>query len=102
MLNSITPVNAFQHKRQLQDKQYKDQLSKVYKGFFEQPKSMKMLSVKLNIDRANICWYCRDFRESNRIGIAKKGICTITKQIVNFYTTNPELLSKSHQLNLFE
>lgn len=84
------------------DKHFKDQFSKVYKGFFEQPQSMKMLSIKLNIDRANICWYCRELRKNNRLGIAKKGICSITKQVVNYYTTNPELIQSTNQTKLFE
>jgi hypothetical protein len=83
------------------DKQIKDQLNKVFEGFFKEPQSMKMLSVKLNIDRANLCWYCREFRKNNKIGIVKKGICAITKQRVNYYTTNPELFPKSNQTTLF-
>jgi hypothetical protein len=79
----------------------KDQFSKVNKGFFEQPQSMKMLSEKLKIDRANICWFCRDLRKNYKIGIAKKGICKITKRVVNFYTTNPDLFEQSNQLKMF-
>jgi hypothetical protein len=83
------------------NKDFKDQFNKVYKGFFEQPQSMKMLSEKLNIDRANICWYCRGLRKTNKIDIAKKGICKITKRVVNYYTTNPDLFFKSNQLKMF-
>jgi hypothetical protein len=88
-------------KGQGKDKDFKDQFNKVYKGFFEQPQSMKMLSEKLKIDRANICWFCRDLRQSNKIEIAKKGICKISKRVVNFYTTNPDLFFKSNQLKMF-
>jgi len=80
------------------DKQFKAQFRKVHKGFFEQPQSMKMLSVKLGIDRANICWFCRELRKNNKIGIAKKSICSITKRVVNFYTTNPDLIPSTNQL----
>jgi hypothetical protein len=83
------------------DKGLKDQLSKVYKGFFEQPQSMKMLSIRLKIDRGNICWFCRDLRKSNKIDIAKKGVCKITNRVVNFYTTNPDLFQQSNQLKMF-
>ena len=79
----------------------KDQFKKIVKGFLEQPQSMKILSVKLKIDRANICWYCRTLRKQNKIGITKKGICSITKQVVNYYTTNPGLFPKSNQLKIF-
>lgn len=82
-------------------KHIEDQFNSVYKGFFDQPQSMKMLSIKLNIDRSNICWYCRDLRNSNKLEIAKKGVCKITKRVVNFYTTNPDLFPKSNQLKLF-
>jgi hypothetical protein len=87
--------------KQGKDKDLKDQFSKVYKGFFKQPQSMKMLSNALNIDRANICWLCRELRQSNKIEIAKKGICKISKRVVNFYTTNPDLFFKSNQLKMF-
>ena len=83
------------------DKHFEDQFSKVYFGFFESPQSMKMLSEKLKIDRANICWFCRDLRNNNQLEIAKKGICTITKRIVNFYTTNPKYFRQNNQLKMF-
>jgi hypothetical protein len=83
------------------DKEFKVQYKKVFEGFFKQPQSMKMLSIKLKIDRANICWYCREFRKNNQLGIVKKAICFITKKRVNFYTTNPELFPKSNQTKLF-
>jgi hypothetical protein len=89
------------HNRHIKDNQITDQLKRVFEGFFKCPQSMKMLAVKLNIDRANICWYCREFRKKNQIGIVKKGICSITKHRVNYYTTNPELFPKSNQLTLF-
>lgn len=83
------------------DTQIKIQFKKVFEGFFKEPQSMKMLSIKLNIDRANICWFCRELRKNNQLGIVKKGICLITKQRVNYYTTNPELFIKSNQLKMF-
>lgn len=95
-----TPNNSLTTKHR-KDKQIKDQFKKVFEGFFKEPQSMKMLAVKLNIDRANICWYCREFRKKNQIGIVKKSICLITKQRVNYYTTNPELFPKSNQIKLF-
>lgn len=87
--------------KQRKDKQFKDQLQKVYLGFFKEPQSMKMLSIQLNIDRANICWFCREFRKYNQLGIAKKGLCRITKRYVNYYTTNPELIPIDKQTKLF-
>lgn len=95
--NSFNPNADGQSK----DNHFKDQFNNVYKEFFKEPTTMKMLSIKLKIDRANICWYCRTLRQSNKIGIAKKGMCKITKRLVNYYTTNPELFLKSNQLKMF-
>ncbi len=79
----------------------KAQFNKVFECFYNEPQSMKMVSVKLNIDRANVCWYCRELRKNNQIDIVKKAICSVTKQMVNYYTTNPELFKISNQLRLF-
>lgn len=87
--------------KQSKDRKVKDQLKRVFEGFYKEPQSMKMLSVKLKIDRANICWFCGEFRKNNQLGIVKKGICLITKHSVNYYTTNPELFPKSNQTKLF-
>lgn len=100
MKNIVAPSNSLRLDSN-EDTKFSDQLNKVFKGFFDEPQSMKMLSVKLKIDRANICWYCREFRKYNKLGIAKKSICSITKRIVNYYTTNPELIATSNQLKLF-
>ena len=94
------PIISFMIK-QRKGKQFKDQIKKVYNGFYNEPQTMKMLSIKLKIDRANICWYCRDFRKNNQLGIVKKGLCKITKRSVNYYTTNPELISINPQTKLF-
>jgi len=102
MNNSLHASSKISFQSKLgKDKHFKDQFNNVYKGFFEQPQSMKMLAVKLDIDRSNICWFCRHLRMSNKIGIAKKGMCKITKRVVNYYTTNPELFPKSNQLTMF-
>jgi len=87
--------------KQSKGKKFKDQFKKVYNGFYNEPQTMKMLSVKLKIDRANICWYCRCFRKNNQLGIVKKGLCKITKRYVNFYTTNPDLIPNNPQTKLF-
>ena len=94
-----TPNSSFT--QQSKDNHFIAQFNKVYSGFYKQPQSMMMLSVKLDIDRSNICWYCRKFRKNDSIGIAKRSICTITKKVVNYYTTNPELYQTTNQLKLF-
>tara|TARA_R110000737_G_scaffold252877_1_gene262271 strand:+ start:99 stop:404 length:306 start_codon:yes stop_codon:yes gene_type:complete len=101
MSSTNTQSLVFNSFKQSKNKKFIDQFSEVYKGFLEQPQSMKMLSEKLKIDRANICWFCRDLRKSNKIDIAKKGVCKITNRVVNFYTTNPDLFQQSNQLKMF-
>lgn len=78
-----------------------NQFEQVVDGFFQEPQTMKMLSVKSGIDRANICWFCRDLRHANRIGVVKVARCRVTKHLANYYTTNPELFPQSNQLELF-
>jgi hypothetical protein len=94
--NRANKVNQF---RKNNDFQY--QFKIVSDAFFKQPQTMKELSVKTNIDRANICWYCRKLRQHNEIAVVKKVYCSITKHLVNQYTTNPALFPISSQLNMF-
>jgi len=100
MKNHLNTSGNSLHNRHIKDNQITDQLKRVFEGFFKCPQSMKMLAVKLNIDRANICWFVRQFRLSNRVGVAKKSKCAITKRIVNFYTTDPLLYANANQLKL--
>ena len=99
MKNTITPNNSLN--ANIKDKKFKAQFRIVSIEFFKKPQSMKELSIKTNIDRANICRYVRTLRKLNQIAIAKRGFCPITKRLVNFYTTNPELFPCNNQLNLF-
>lgn len=80
---------------------FQDQFRIIYDGFFYQPQTMKELSVRRNIDRSNICWYCRTLRYSNRIAVLKKVRCSITHRVVNQYSTNPDLFPDNLQLKLF-
>ena len=83
------------------DTHFQAQFKIVCDEFFKKPQSMKELSVKFNIDRSNICWYCRELRLRNQIAVAKKGFCPISKRLVNLYTTNPVFFQVNNQLNLF-
>jgi hypothetical protein len=53
--------------------------------------TMKQVSVKTNIDRANVCRFIGRMKRSNSIYLVRKGICPITKDIAGFYTTNYNL-----------
>ncbi len=84
------------------DKQQLDQFQKVFNEFHKEPFTMKMVSVRCNIDRANICWYCRDLRKQNQIKAVRKGICPITRHRATYWTTNPAFFPQPKQMNLFE
>ena len=53
-------TNNPQFNSQNKDKQFLNQFRVTFEGFYKEPQSMKELSVKTGIDRANICRYCRD------------------------------------------
>lgn len=82
------------------NKKYLAQIARMEQEFFT-PMSMMMLAVKTGIDRANICRYVAMFRKAKRIAVCKRSICAITKEVVNFYTTNPELFPQDNQIKLF-
>jgi hypothetical protein len=97
--NTIQPGVSFEVENK--DTYYRTQLKIVHDRFFEVASTMKELSVSTGIDRACICWYVRDLRQNNKISVCKKVNCSITKRLVNQYTTNPELMPLSYQLTLF-
>ena len=101
MVKTFNTPNYSLHKRKVKDNHFQTQFKETFEGFFKQPQSMKELSVLTGIDRSNICWFCRDMRLSNRIAVAKKTYCSITKRLVNKYTTNPEMFPIDNQLKLF-
>lgn len=95
-----TPNNAFR-KIQVKDTHFQNQFRVVFEGFYKAPQTMKELSVKTGIDRANICRYCAQMRKQGKIAIFKKTYCSITKHLANRYTTNPCLFPINSQLKLF-
>ena len=74
------------------EKQFKQLDIEFKKGAF----TMKTVSVKTGIDRANICRYIGKRRKQNKVYLVKYGVCPITKTAgVGFYTTNLELFKES-------
>ena len=68
------------------------QFKKLDQQFFKGVYTMKQVSIKLDIDRANICRFIAKRKKSNRIYLVRFGICPITKHTgVGFYTTNYDL-----------
>lgn len=84
---------ALIHKRQVQDKKFQGQMSKVFAALLSQPKTMLMVSVETGILRANICRYIAYWEKQDRVQVQKKEICPISKHRAGFYTTNPELFN---------
>lgn len=79
------------------------QRKRVYKAFFKRPKTMFEVSRKTTIERANICRFVGDWKETNTIQVVRFGICPISKEGgVQFLTTNPDLFPPKTQYNLFE
>lgn len=85
--------NTAPQKRQLQDRKFQAQMSKVFAAFLSQPKTMLMVSVETGVLRANICRYIAHWEKYDRIEVVKRGICPLTKHRAGFYSTNPELFN---------
>ncbi len=89
------------NKRQSKDNGFEAQMKIVFKAFYEQPKTMLMVSNETGILRANICRYVANWRQFNRIEPVKTDYCKITKHLADYLTTNPSHFPKSDQLELF-
>ena len=80
------------NKQEIQEKQF---LKYFNRGVF----TMKQVSVKTNIDRANICRFIAKRRKYKTIYLVRKGLCPITKYRAGFYTTNFEMYNTLKYLN---
>jgi hypothetical protein len=71
---------------------FDEQSMKFQSEFSKGVYTMKQVSVKTNIDRANLCRWIAKKRKSNSVYLVRRGICPITKcGGVGFYTTNYDL-----------
>jgi hypothetical protein len=77
------------------------QTKRVFKSFYEAPKTMLMVSNETGILRANICRYVRKMRQYDNIAEVKKGLCEVSKHRAGFLTTDPNQFPKSNQLKMF-
>jgi len=80
----------------------KNQAPRVFKTFFDEPKTMKEVELDTNIDRAHICRYVATFLKENRIAFLHDRKCRASGSLAGAYTTNPELFPKSNQYSLFD
>jgi hypothetical protein len=77
------------------------QTKRVFKSFYEAPKTMLMVSNETGILRANICRYVRKMRQYDNIAEVKKGFCKVSNHRAGFLTTDPNQFPKSNQLKMF-
>lgn len=98
-MKTLTPKKILHS--QSKDKKILQQIALTDQQFYSVPQSMKMLSISTGIDRSNICRYVAKFQKLNKIAVYKRAVCAITKRVVNFYTTNPELFPANPQQSLF-
>lgn len=96
---------SFQSQNEKGDFQGKDtrkaQLQKVFKAFYDRPRTMKEADEVSGVMRENICRYVRDLRKTEKIQRIGEKYCSITKHKAGIYTTNPDLFLESNQLQLF-
>lgn len=96
--NSLS--NAFREKHS-KDKAFEIQTKRVYKAFFEAPKTMLMVSDETGILRANICRFVASLRKNDQVAEVKKDLCKISKHRAGYLTTNPDQFPKSNQLKMW-
>ncbi|MCG2590389.1 hypothetical protein [Rhodohalobacter sulfatireducens] len=81
---------------------FNNQLEETNRAFRNAPKTMKQVSVETGIDRPNICRYVAYLRKRNKIAVVKKDICPVTRHSAQFFSTDPELIPKPGQAELFK
>lgn len=92
--NHCSTGESFTTKQRYKKQSWKDQFRKLDIEFNKGIYTMKTVSVKLDIDRANICRYISKRKKQNRIYLVHYGICPITKSGgVGFYTSNIDLFN---------
>lgn len=82
------------------DNRFLSQLQKVYNSFFQSPKTMKEADFDCGVMRESICRYCATLRKEGRLFEIEKRDCKITGHRATVFTSNPELVPPSNQLQL--
>jgi len=80
---------------------YQNQLARVVEAFKEKPKTMLQVATETGILRGNICYFVRDLQKHHEIALIRKGKCPVSKHTAGFYTTDPDLIPKPGQSELF-
>lgn len=96
-----TSSNAFQHKRQGKDTDFKSQLKTIFHYLQNHIATASMVSAATGIPQKNICRYKRDLEKAGRLWEIEKKPCKQTGFKAWYLTTNPEQAPFNNQLNLF-
>jgi predicted transcriptional regulator len=97
-----TSNNAFQHKRQLQDKNIQSQLKTIFHYLSEHIATASMVSEATRIPQKNITRFKRDLEKAGLLWETEKKLCIKTGFRAWYLTTNPDNTPFNNQLNLFE
>lgn len=93
---SASEVNLCKDKEQATD-----QMSVLYRAFFEKPGTMLMIARQTNIERASICRRVDTMRKCGLIDIIKFDSCKVTGYKAGYYTTDLSKYFGTSQLSLF-
>lgn len=85
----------------MQDSTKKAQMKRFFQCLKERPKTTKMASVELGIQRANLTRYVAEFEKRNLITTVDKKPCEITKHKAKYYSTDEQYFSSETQPELF-
>ncbi|WP_017732239.1 hypothetical protein [Nafulsella turpanensis] len=100
--NQLNNPNAFQHKRQGKDKDFRNQLKTIFQYLEEHVATASMVSAATGIPQKNICRYKRDLEKAGRLWEIEKKQCKHTGFKAWYITTNPgNAPGCSTQLTLF-
>lgn len=104
MTNSFnTPINAFQHKRQVKDtkeQSFKTQLKTIFEYLHNNIATASMVSEATGIPQKNICRFKRDLENVGRLWEVEKKLCKKTGFKAWYLTTNPKNKPYTNQLTL--
>lgn len=95
----LTIVHSQGEKVLVKEKELQKQ--KVLKAFANEPKTMKMVQVETGIERTNFTALLNSMYNNGAIYKPYCGKCPYGRNGVGYYTTNPDYVTESNQLKLF-
>ena len=101
MKNQNHKANAFQHKRQDKDTDFKSQLKTIFQYLKKHIATTSMVSIATEIPQKNICRYKRDLEKAGKLWEVEKKCCKTTGFKAWYLTANIENAPCRSQLSLF-